>query len=50
MTTKGQVVGGIRPKEEHSNSREMRKMAQESYLAVAISWHDIGSTFFGDQG
>ena len=49
-TTKGQVVGGVRPKEENSNSREMRKMAQESYLAVATSWHDIGSTFFGDSG
>ena len=27
----------------------MWKMAQESNLAVATSWHDIGSTFFGDQ-
>ena len=50
MTTKGHVVGGVRPKEENKNSQEMRKMAQESCLAIAISWHDIGSTFFRDQG
>ena len=48
VTTKGNVVGGIRPKEENSNSREMRKTAQESSLAVATAWHDIGSTFFAD--
>ena len=27
-----------------------RKTAQESYLAVATTWHDIGSTSFADQG
>ena len=46
----GQVVGGVRPTEDNNNSREMRKMAQECCLAVATSWRDIGSTFFGDQG
>ena len=48
-STKGQVVGGVRPKEKNSNSREMRKLAQESFLGVA-TWHDIGGIFFGDQG
>ena len=43
--------GGIRPGEENSNSREMRKTALESFLAVvATTWHDIGSTFFADHG
>ena len=41
---------GIRPREENSNSREVRKTAQESYLAVATTWHDTGSTFFADHG
>ena len=50
VTTKGIVVGGIRPKEENSNSRDMRKTAQESFLAVPTTWHDIGSTFFADHG
>ena len=48
VTTKANVVGGIRPREENSNSREMRKTAQESFLAVATTWHDIGSTFSAD--
>ena len=42
-------MGGVRPKEENRNSREMRKLPQESYLDVA-TWHDIGGIFFGDQG
>ena len=50
VTTKGNVVGDIRPREENSNSREMRETAQESFLAVATTWHDIGSTFFADHG
>ena len=50
VNTKGNVVGGIRPREENSNSREMKKTAQERFLAVATTWHDIGSTFFADHG
>ena len=50
VTTKGNAVGGIRPREEDRNSREMKETAQESFLAVATTWHDIGSTFFADHG
>ena len=50
VTTKGNVVGGIRPREKNSNSRERRKTAQDSFLAVATTWHDVGSTSFADHG
>ena len=40
----------VSDQEENCSSREMRKTAQESFLAVATTWHDSGSTFFADHG
>ena len=48
--TKGAVVGGIRPKAENENGKEMREYCLGSDMAIATTWHDIGCTYHAQNG